>query len=311
MTVDRSRFAQSMTVTRHFKNELDAAGRPTAFNSKPFEPNQIVMESDEFVFVSRVPLTAGSAIPRMIEVEPGWSLVDQFASRASVPVPLRGQAVVPRGFATPVESNEGLDKALQVACDMGRWDIAFMMVVKVWDLGVVTPSSVVWETFPHHSVMSVVTEAAGGGRLTVFSPAGLSRTVIERWWAWQGGYHNKRASLWVDWTEYKAVMEGLRNPFNLAGQPGHPETIKASKRPVALVPGALAPSDLTGKAWFWGDGVAYLANSRGEVLPYWFVSGKDGAQGEVAELAWGEDVRNRLGRQMNLPILIARRSSAD
>lgn len=301
-TLDKSRFATTMTVSRYAKADLDDQGRPTRFNAKPFTPNQVVLETDDFVFVSRVPVAQGTTIPRLVNVDPKWTLSEQFATKVTLGA--GGDAPQVHNLMGHLEASDDLDRALQAACDMGRWDVAFMMVLKVWDLGEMSPASVLWDRFPHASRMSVVS----GGRL--FVPGGLTKTVIENWWAWQGGYHCPRDLLWTDWDEYERVMLGIRNPFRLAGIPNGPVLTKRTDRPVAVAPPALDPSDFT-RPWLEGRGVAYLANAQGDVLPYWFVARPDGAQGQVAEdqLAWGEDVRNRLASQMNLPVLIARKSS--
>lgn len=298
--LDKSRFAQAVKVTRHDRSTLDESGNPTKYQAKPWKPNQIVLDTERYIYVSRLPVEAGTEIPRMVDVNPGWTLMEEYASRTLTHKP---RDTPTRGGTHSPSRNQDLDRALQVACDMGRWDIAFMMVVRHWDLGAVKPDSIVWETFPHTSQMSVISD----GRL--FTPAGLSKVVIENWWAWQGGYHCPGSVLWVDWDEYAAFMNGIRNPFKLAGVPDMEERISSEERPVGQVPGALNPSDLAGRAWWWGQGVAYLANHLGTVLPYWFVTSEDGSTGRVGELAWGPSVRNSLSRKMNLPVLIARKSN--
>lgn len=300
MSLDPTKFASGMRVTRHAKETLDDQGRPTRWNSKPWKANQVVLEDSKYIYVSRQPVGEGTAIPRMVEIVRGWTLVEAYAgSLVGSPSLTPGRGL---GAIKPWNSDD-LDRGLQVACDMGRWDIAYMMVVEVWGLGEVGPADVLWDTFPHISAMSVVS----GGRL--FVPAGLTRTVVENWWAWQGGYHNPRGTLWTDWDEYGRVMAGLRNPFKLGAVPANLGVLQPSERPVGQAPRALDPAELAGREWWWGQGVAYLANARGTVLPYWYVTGDQGATGHVEELAWGADVRNKLSRQMNLPVLIARRSS--
>ena len=301
-TIDKSRFATSMAVSRYAKSELDDQGRPTRFNAKPFTKNQIVVETDDFVLVSRVPVAAGTTIPRLVNVDPQWTLAEQFATKITLGA--KGDAPQVHNLMAPLEASDDLDRALQAACDMGRWDVAYMMVIKVWDLGELSPTSIIWDRFPHASRMSVVSD----GRL--FVPGGVTKLVIENWWAWQGGYHCPRQTLWTDWVEYDRVMASLRNPFKLAGMLSEPKLTSRTDRPVAAIPAALDPRDIT-RSWKEGRGVAYLANAKGDVLPYWFVTGSVGAQGQIAEdqLAWGEDVRNHLARQMNLPVLVARRSS--
>lgn len=301
--IDKSKFVGAMKVARHAKASLDAQGNPTRWNSRPWNPNQIVLETDKFVFVSRMAVAPGQEIPRMVETERGWTLMEEYASRLTS----RPNKLKPRGFAQyGLWGSEELDRGLQVACDMGRWDIAFMMVVKTWGLGEIAPNEVLWDSFPHTSTMSVVSQ----GRL--FIPSGLTKQVIENWWAWQGGYHSPKATLWTDWDEYEAVMRGLRNPFKLGGVPDDIGVVRLSRteRPLGVVPPALTPGDLSGREWWYGAGVAYIANHTGTVLPYWYVSAADGSRGNVEELAWGSGVRNNLSRQMNLPVLIARQSSA-
>ena len=300
--LDKSRFATSMLVSRYAKSELDDQGRPTRFNAKPFTPNQVVVETGDFVFVSRVPVAPGTTIPRLVDLDPQWTLAEQFATTMTLGA--GGDAPQVHNLMAPLESSDDLDRALQVACDMGRWDVAYMMGLKVWDLGELAPASILWDRFPHLSRMSVVSD----GRL--FVPGGLTKKIIEQWWAWQGGYHSPREFLWTDWDEYDRVMGSIRNPFKIAGMLMPPTLTKRTDRPVAAAPAALDPADIP-LAWMEGRGVAYLANAKGDVLPYWFVTSSVGAQGQVSEdqLAWGEDVRNRLARQMNLPVLVARRSS--
>ena len=296
--IDKSRFISSMKVSRHSKASLDDAGRPTKFNAKPWEPNQVVLESDDFIYVSRVPVAPGAEIPRMVDVSPSWTLMEEYASRQVVS---EGRILGARGLATSTWTSEDLDRALQVACDMGRWDIAYMMVLKTWDLTELSPTAFLWESFPHTSQLSIVS----GGR--VFSPGGLTKTVLESWWAWQGGYHCPKATLYTDWGEFAQVMGGLRNPYALVGIT--PMVIGSQDFPAGVLPPSLNPKKIKSD-WWWGQGVAYLANSKGIVLPYWFVTSDAGSRGSIEELAWGSTVRNSMSRKMNLPVLIARRSSA-
>lgn len=298
--IDKNRFAQLTKVSRFHRSELDENGAPRRFGSRKFDQKQVVLETDQFVFVTRNEVAEGIEIPRMVALDPRWTLVEAFATNT-----LRGTrgGVDSRGVLTTSLTSETLERALQIACDMGRWDIAYMMILRVYGLAPLTPQSVIWERFPHASQMRVVSDS----KLLV--PSGLAKTIIERWWAWQGGYHG--TSIHVDYEEYERFMNGIRNPFTLVG------TSEAAVRselnielPVGVIPPALAPADLAGRAWYYGDGVAYLANSQGKVLPYWYVSGSEGSTIlPESELAWGAEVRTNVARSMNLPILIMRRSS--
>lgn len=298
--MDRARFAQGTKVTRYAVNEVDSVDgvhRPHLWNAKPFTDDQVVLKTDKFYFVSRAGVAPGTRVPVLSQVSRDWSLVEEYAQRVSG----RPNEMGVRGLGLGIRSDD-LDRGLQTACDMGRWDVAFMMVVRAWDLGGVAPNMVIWDSFPHESSMAVVS----GGRL--FVPWGVARKVLENWWAAHGGWHCK-VPLMADWAEYEAVMGGLRNPLRLAGLPETLPSVEKEARPVGVVPAALTPADLAERAWAYNDGVAYLANAKGTVLPYWYATGPEGSTG-MAEAAWGEDVRNRLMGQMNLPILIARRLNA-
>jgi len=299
-TIDKSRFASTIAVTRYRKSELDENGRPHRWGARQFKSNQIVLETDEFIFVSHRPVAEGSALPRLVTVDPQWSLIEQYATSHTA---RRGDSLESRGLLQSTLSSDTLERVLQVACDMGRWDIAFMIILRVYRLNALTPAGVIWDRFPHHSQMRVVSD----GRLLV--PGGLAKTVIERWWAWQGGYHCPTALLHTDFDEYERFMNGIRNPFNLVGVS---EDVVISELnidlPVGVIPPALTAGELGNREWFWGAGVAYLANAQGKVLPYWYVSDR-GDVPEVEQLAWSVETRTNVARSMNLPILIARRSS--
>lgn len=302
-TIDKSRFAQTMTVTRLAKTELDEHGQSRRWGAKRFKPNQIVLESDEFIFVARSPVEEGSSVPTLVTLDPSWSLMEQFASEKTGRVQRTGDSVESRGLLRSTLTSDTLDRVLQVACDMGRWDIAFMIILRVFRLEALTPAGVIWDRFPHHSQMRVVSD----GKLLV--PSGVAKTVIERWWAWQGGYHCPTSTLHTDYEEYDKFMDGLRNPFQLVGT--SEDNVKSELNidlPVGSIPPALTAADLAGRDWFWGAGVAYLVNAQGKVLPYWYVSDRSDVP-EVEQLAWDASTRTNVARSMNLPILVARRSS--
>lgn len=290
-----------MRVSRYEKGSVDLNGdvfRCRRVNSRPFYADQIVHETDHFYFVNPIRTNkVDISAPRL--VERSWNLVDEIAigrtGKADIAGLNRGVSELPP--LTIVE----LDRALNMAQDMGRWDMAFRMILDLYAVEELDKASVVWERFPHRSAMAVIV----GDRM--IAPGGAAKDVIEKWWAYNGGYHGpSRVYLPAD-SEYKQFMTGVRNPFTLCGvdRAIHRERIARALLPVAHLPGELTAERLAGREWWSHDRVAYLADVDGVVLPYWYVNENNGR--EPNRVAWDEQFRKRLASHMLLPLLVQRR----
>lgn len=307
MSLDPERFVSGVRAIRHPKNvTIEDTEKPGFFRVlgmpvRHFESAQILMETPTYYLVSPVKMANRKNDILTVNVESGWNLLEAFARGKKM---TRGQdtdTLVRPGFGVDPITMDDIDRALNVLQDMGRWDIAFRSVLDILGMSTCPASSVVWEKFPHKSKMLVMTGPTTGVYL-----AGCMKDVIEKWWAYCGGYHNPTGSVYVvPDAEYEDFLRGVRNPFMLAGV-----NIRAAQERIAgcLHPVTFLPEDLTaenlGNRPFWVHrGVVYLADVDGFVLPYWYGNMKGEAPSEVG---WNREMRRALAGHMNLPLLVQR-----
>lgn len=299
--IDPTHFATGIKATRYKKSETKSVGDQflvKRFNVKPFTKDDIVYETTEFYFVNRNRSNLKD-LPLLVSFDPGWTLLDEIMServghRSNVRDLDRGiSQIVPLSLAE-------VDRALNIAQDMGRWDMAYLMILDLFDLDWLTKSDVLWERFPHRSAMSVIVD----NRL--FVPTGAMKEVIEKWWALNGGYHGPTKLYAPTPSEYEEFMNGLRNPFLLAGVDKNiaKNKIANSMLPVGYKPEELRAERLVGREWWSHDHVAYLADGDGVVLPYWFVDKNNGK--EPSRVGWDLKLRKQLAASMHLPLLLKR-----
>lgn len=299
--IDPKNFATGIKATRYAKDEVKLSGDQYTvrrFGSKPFTKEAIVYETSEFYFVNR-DQTSVRDMPLLVSFDHTWTLLDEIMServghRSNVRDLDRGISHVLPLTLTDV------DRAINIAQDMGRWDMAYAMILDLFGLAWLHKSDVIWERFPHRSAMSVIVDKR------LFTPAGAMKEVIEKWWALNGGYHGASKLFAPTKTEYEEFMLGLRNPFLLAGvdKSVAKNKINNSMLPLGHKPEELRAERLVGRDWWSHDHVAYLADSDGVVLPYWFVDQDNGKL--PSRVGWDSELRKKLAASMNLPLLIKR-----
>lgn len=312
-TSSNTKFAASARASRYEKDKVTKGDgedmyKPLSFGRKPFHKSQILVETDKFFVVSpiRVEKTGGDELISVC-LNPGWSLVTEIATGATKLSWGQDTSTILRpGFGHETVHMVDVDKALNVLQDMGRWDIAFKVVMDLLNVqgDVVPAASVTWEKFPHKSKMLFFTSERTGIYL-----GGVMKDVVEKWWAYCGGYHNKSGLIpVVPRDEYDDFMAGVRNPFVLAGVDRGAIYAMIAKH---LHPVEWLPEDITlemvGARKYWvHDRVIYLVDTDGFVLPYWYTNIEDGPAPE--HIAWDKDMVRKLAGYMNLPLLVQRRT---
>lgn len=307
MTLDTSKFISGVRAARYYKKQvLEDSAVPDKFQvlmtgRKAFMRDQIIMETDDVYIVSPIRFNNRSNDLIAVNMDSGWSLLTDFLDQTRYGRPSNTNDLVRPGFGVEPIAMSDVDRALNVLQDMGRWDIAFRLVANLVGLAGVRPDDIRWEKFPHKSKMLLMTSKNTGLFLT-----GAMKDVVEKWWAYTGGWHNPCAFIYMpDDKEYREFMNGLRNPFVLAGvnREAAREVIEQNLHPVESTFPDLTEADLAGRDFWVHRGVIYLADTEGSVLPYWFGT----ASGpEPERVGWDESTRKLLAGHMNLPLLVQR-----
>lgn len=307
MTLDTSKFVSGVRASRYYKNQVvEDAEVPDKFQvliagRKPFMRDQIIMETDDVYIVSPIRFKGRQNDVIASHLDSGWSVLTDFLDHTQYGRPTSTNDLVRPGFGVEPIAMADVDRAINVLQDMGRWDIAFRLVANLVGMASVRPSDIRWEKFPHKSKMLLMTSKNTGLFLS-----GAMKDVVEKWWAYNGGYHCPTPVLYMPGDkDYKEFMDGLRNPFVLAGvnREAAREVIERNLHPVEQDIGDLGADDL-GSRRFWAyKGVIYLEDTEGNVLPYWFgtLVGP-----EPERIGWDETTRKSLARHMNLPLLVQR-----
>lgn len=314
MKLEPSRFASGVRASRYDKKnvvvEADGSGmiKPLVFGKKPFHKNQILVETDEYYIVSPVVLEH-RAVGDVLSVclDPGWNIVtEMLTGRNRTKGEDSGKLLRP-GFGHEVIYRADIDRAINVLQDMGRWDVAFRLVLDLLDMDTCPATAVLWEKFPHKSKMLLLTSPTTGIYL-----GGAMKDVVEKWWAYCGGYHNKKGQVYImPRDEYDEFMKGVRNPFVLAGVDREASRIvlRSNFHPVAFQPEDITAAHVSGRKYWVFDRVIYLADVDGYVLPYWYTN-MDNTAETPERVGWDRDMTKKLAAHMNLPLLVQRKVEA-
>ena len=305
MSLDPSRFVSGVLAQRFLrKDTIEDPERPGHFSVmgmpvRRFEADRILVETPDYYLVSPVRLVGRKTDILSVNMDPSWSILDAFVQGKARPQDTNG--LVRPGFGVEPVTMADVDRVLNVLQDMGRWDIAFRAILDLLGMASCPPSSVVWEKFPHKSKMLLMTDKSTGVYL-----AGCMKDVVEKWWAYCGGYHNPQGSLYVvPDDEYNDFLAGIRNPFQLAGVNPYAakERIAKQLHPVVFLQEDLTEEALGDRPYWVHRGIVYLADTDGFVLPYWYGNMK-GPRPEG--FGWNRELRRGLAGHMNLPLLVQR-----
>lgn len=283
-----------LRCARRAKVDLEEAAGVLVDKKNPgrtWHRDQVLLETETDLYLSPVRLVAGSL--QTAGGIRGWNLMEQYLNGDIAP---RGSTATPReDFNRPTVMYSDIDRALNVMQDMGRWDVAFRMVLDLYDMPGMGPFDVVWETFPHKSKMLLMTGPNTGVHL-----GGACKDVVEHWWALNGGYHAKRIHV-VDDKEFDNVMNGIRNPYRLAGVNRDAarervardlHSVKVSRDPIAAWSGDYRVV----------DGVLYVPDAGGTYSPWWATT----LIGEPCAAAWDKKFRRELAGELGIPLLVRR-----
>lgn len=301
MAIDVSKFSHGVRCRRIEKLRTSVDGdvlyyKPGSVKSpRVYDRSQVLLEDDTYYYVSPVKVVGSKAAP-IKAADTTWASGSAFTAALAKDVGADGRAIPKRTVMDSIASDD-FDKVLSVCTDMGRYDIAWRLVVSHLDLPLQMPVSYVqWEKFPHKSAMILMTSEH-----TAVAPAGMVAHVVDRWWALNGGYHGSFMYN-IGAREYSQFMNSIRNPYKVAGViPGNILLGRQYHAAYQMPPNAKKPSDGR-KSWVY-NGILYLADVDGVVLPYWYTSSR-GARPE--KVAWDADVRRALANELGLPISLAR-----
>jgi len=307
MSLDPSKFSSGIKARSYPKNMVVVEGeifRPLNFGHPSFTRDQIVLETSDVYVVSPIKLKDRQNTVISLNLDPGWNILSEFmaGTRGKGGEGEDTDGLVRPGFGIEPVFAADVDKVLNVLQDMGRWDIAFGLVCRLLGIGQVPSSWVVWEKFPHKSKMLLMTGPNRGIFLS-----GCLKDVVEKWWAYCGGYHNPKNYVYQPSDkEYREFMLGVRNPYKLAGVSDKVarERLERELVPVETIPDDLPASVLEDRRHLVWKGIAYLADPTGSLLPYWFSSGSGNVRPD--RVGWDSEMRNRLAGHMNLPLLVQR-----
>lgn len=310
MSLDPSKFVSGVKARRYQKDLVVVEGdvyRPLQFNRPTFTKEQIVLETPDCYVVSPVKLKDRQNTVISVNLDAGWNLLTEFmtGTKTKDSTGEDTDGLVRPGFGIEPVFMDDVDRVLNVLQDMGRWDIAFGLIARLLGLGQAVPASwVVWEKFPHKSKMLLMTTSNRGIFLS-----GCMKDVVEKWWAYCGGYHNPKGWIYQpDSKEYQDFMAGVRNPYRLAGvtERAAYERIEKELVPVEAIPDDIKLSELGGREYLTWKGLVYLKDATGSMLPYWYCSGSQDASSRPLRVGWDSEMRNRLAGHMNLPLLVQR-----
>lgn len=269
---------------------------------RPWRDSQVLLTTEDFVYVLPNAMTAGNPLDLLTAAR---------TTRAFALLPLFEKDLGKGGkvgrvqieaWAEPLSSLD-LDRAVNVCQDLGRWDMAVLLILSLFGSPPFDPESIQWAGFPHTSRMAFVFEDSTHGARG-FIPSGATKQVLEAWWAVNGGYH--AASIWLPAAdEFRAFMEGAQNPWAAVGvDPGVVgRQLRADLLPV-LHP---RPSGRWDSRYASSSGgVGYRGDENGVVRPFYFVTGTPPATPVPEKVAWGKEFRDELVRHMGLPIFVVR-----
>lgn len=294
MSIDPSRFSSGIKCARVFKENARIEGDfivPTREYKKSFHFDQILIETPDYWLLT--PERVHGVTSKLYDVaDTTWVAPTAFAIAANKAVPAAQTRLIDALVVNQLTSYD-FDKVLDVLVAMGRIDVAFELVCQHLELPAEMPTSwVLFERFAHRSPMIVMTSAT-----TAVRPEGSIKSVIEHMFILSGGWHGRR--MYRDPAAATEVMASVRNPWKIAGvRPGD------ARLDVRLHSVYRMPSQIETPAGdFWThDGVLYLADTDGAVLPYWFTS----AEGTEVTPAWDETFRRKTASHLGLSIMLAR-----
>lgn len=290
MTLDPSRFSAGVKCKRIDKAAARVEGEhiiPTRDYKTAIHVDQVLIETPEYWLVT--PNRVHGITSKVYDVsDTTWSAPTAFALVAGRAAPTAQTRLLDAHVVAPLSSYQ-FDKVLDILVEMGRVDVAFELVCEHLDMpGTVPTSWVIFERFAHRSPLVMMTSPN-----TAVRPEGSVKRVIEHMFILSGGWHGRK--FYRDPTGASEVMLGVRNPWRLAGVV--PGDIRLDR---ALHSVYKAPDPIVSDGWEH-NGVVYMADTDGAILPYWY-----GRGAKEAAPAWDEAFRRKTASSLGLSIMLAR-----